>query len=330
MGNKQKTLHKLIACISILLLAFIIIHLRRRSGQSRYLYDPLSMIKTLPKFNTVDIDGNQVRSSYLQGRNIYIQFVDQEYLDDIELFSAVYHNWRDENIRFLAITNNIENFKEKIASNDRDIVVVNRDYEDLKRKFVSPFGSSTHYIVDENGNIFSYGKNSDGYEKGPKVFLKQLIKNEYFSISDFIKVNENVKEISWLEQVEDILRNNKKDYYIVSLFTKICDTCSGGLSIGVLKKKYSERKDTIYIIGLLHNSYSEDDLSILKSQLEINFDMSRADNILSEKWDSLISQFREDDLTDIVFIMDKSGRILKVMDRSCRCSDEFYDYVFAL
>ena len=68
----------------------------------------------------------------------------------------------------------------------------------------------------------------------------------------------------------------------------------------------------------------------LKSQLKIFHPVILADDELNTRWNFLKKQYREDYLTDIIFITEKSGKILKVAYRTRNCLPSFFDYVYSL
>jgi hypothetical protein len=57
----------------------------------------------------------------------------------------------------------------------------------------------------------------------------------------------------------------------------------------------------------------------MRSQLSLICPIYIADVSLSQKWKHFIGQYRENDLTDIILLVDKAGKILEVADRKCNC-----------
>lgn len=56
-----------------------------------------------------------------------------------------------------------------------------------------------------------------------------------------------------------------------------------------------------------------------------------ADNALIEKWNYFIKKFRESDLNNIVFILDESGKIIKLLDPvDAKSWSPFFKYLRAL
>jgi len=251
--------------------------------------------------------------------------------DDLDLIKTIYFNWKDENVKLVAITNDIERFNLKSGISFQDIIVINNDYEELKSKFNSPYYAGTYYLFNNLGTLVNTGNNSNGYEKELKSYLKQVVKNEYFSISYFIKVDENIRNIEWFKQVSEVVGKDKKEYFIISLFTSFCSSCKSGAIINELKKFYSYNQSLIYVMSILNaDFYKPEDINSLKSQSGIDFPIIIADKLLNQKWSSLIHEYRENDLTDIIFIVNKLGKIERIYDNNCKCGTSFFNYMNSL
>lgn len=216
----------------------ILIFLKRenRSNQS-----PYSMEK-LPKFEALDINGRKVKSSDFKEKNLYVQFINSRFLPDLYLFEKVYSKWGSEDLDFLGIINDSTKLNLFSRYKPKNITLIERDYYDLCLEFYISADNGFYFLVNKKEEVISSGKNDLGYEKGPKVFLQELILGDFFSISELIIENKNIEDFQWFSQVNN-LRNNytEKKYFIVSLFTKICDSCSGGNIIQSFNKIYREK-----------------------------------------------------------------------------------------
>ena len=76
--------------------------------------------------------------------------------------------------------------------------------------------------------------------------------------------------------------------------------------------------------------YKPEDINSLKSQSGIDFPIIIADKLLNQKWSSLIHEYRENDLTDIIFIVNKFGNIERIYDNNCKCGTSFFNYMNSL
>jgi len=324
----KKTKHlQIIAGILIFIVIIIFINIRRKEG----LYRSSMKLTKLPKFVSVDVNGMEVKSKDFMGVNLYVQFIDANHEMDTELFKDVYSKWKKEDIYFILIINEFERFKSRVEINTDNIVILNKDFKKLETKF-NPYNivGTHYYLIDNSGNVVTAGSNDSGYENGPKVFLKRLVKNEHFSISSFIKLNENVKGVEWLNQIAEITDAQNKDYYVISMFTSICSGCFSGELVFFLNEFYNKNQNNIHVLCTLNDKFNDRDITRLKSQLKINLPVIIANNKLSQKWNSLIKEFRENDLTNIIFILNKSGIIIKVYDESCKCWSQFSRFLKSL
>ena len=318
---------QIIAGILIFIVIIIFINIRRKEGPQ----GSSLKINKLPKFVSVDVYGMEVNSKDFMGKNLFVQFIDAAHEMDIELFKDVYSNWKKEEISFLLIVRELDRFNSRVEINTDDIIILNKDFDELESIFNPGKIYGTHYyLVNNSGKIVASGSNNFGYENGPKVFLKQLIKNEYFSISSFIKLNENVKGVEWLNQISEIVDDQNKNYSLISMFTSICSGCLSGELVFFLNEFYNKNQNNINVLCMLNNKFNDKDITRLKSQLKINLPVFISDEKLSQKWNSLIKEFRENDLTNIIFILNKSGIIIKVYDESCKCWIQFSRFLKSL
>jgi hypothetical protein len=231
---------------------------------------------------------------------------------------------------FIVITENHEEFRNKIRINLNRLITLSRDYKKLKSLFKAP-SYGTNYLVNKSGDFIFRGRNFLGYERGVKVSLMHLIDNEYFNIMNLVTPNEHINNLEWFRQVSDIINKNKKKYYIISMFTSICEGCPSFSIIDLMKDLHLKSQQHAYFLSILHNKYNQNDIINLRSQLGIKHPIFIADNALIEKWNYFIKKFRENDLNNIVFILDESGKIIKLLDPGdAKSWSPFFKYLRAL
>lgn len=282
----------------------------------------------LPDFNVADISGKFINSGQFKGRKLYVQFVSPSDISDLSLFEQIYSHWKDEDIKLVIITKNYGELKLRIDLNN--VIVLAKDFDKLKTIFKAP-NYGTYYLFDKTGYLINTGRNDIEYDKYLRILLNRLIKNKYFSISEFIKPNENIKNISWLKQAAEIVEKGYKDFYIISLFTSICAGCRSGSIIINLNSFYLKSLNIADVLCIFSDKFNEVDLVSLKSQLLMRFPVSIADQTLSRKWNYLIKEFSEAEITNIVFIIDKWGKIIRILDPNCSdCFESFFLYMFSL
>jgi len=96
----------------------------------------------------------------------------------------------------------------------------------------------------------------------------------------------------------------------------------------MLKTIYSRGTGKDRVLLVLSNEYTETDIKIFKSQLQVEFPVIIADEILIRKWQALIDEYSKTELNDLAFSIDSSGKIDQVLDPNCgSCVEPFWDEI---
>jgi hypothetical protein len=320
--QRDKVIKRVTLAFILIFMAIAVVSYKRRYSNEKSLF-----IKRLPQFEAVDQNGRILRSHQLYGRTTYLQFVNTANKDDLDLIKNVYENWRKEDLNIVAFVNNERRFTMKSPIPIEAIYVIKDDYAYYLRRFRAPHNAESYYIADRKGKVIATGYNRDAYEKDVKTQLLRSVKQEIYSTSYFIDANKNIKEIEWLGQISSLVQKGNKKYFLISFFTKICDTCSGGTLIQMLKELHGRYDTDVMVVIILLDSYGQEDAINLQSQLFVKNPVLIADASLSHRWRYLINKYREDDLTDILILVDENGRVRDIADRNCRCWNRFHDNV---
>lgn len=294
--------------------------------------DPVNEKKkiSLPLFNAIDINGKQIKSSDFIGRNLFVQFINSETIDDIDLLEKVYLNWIDDNLAIIAIPMKLEHFRTRVGIELDEITVLSNEYDNLKMIFKAPTCCESFYLFDTSGNLIKSGFNRLGYEEEVKKYLTQMIKNKTFDISTFIMERENVKNVEWLNRCSKIVEQEDREYYIFSMFTSICSGCPSGRLIKRLTEIHSLSEDRIYVLSIVPENFTDIDIENFKNFLGIDFTVERADKKLNEIWENQISEYSESDLTNILFLIDRNGKIVRVTDNNPNHIKSFFSFIHSI
>ena len=109
------------------------------------------------------------------------------------------------------------------------------------------------------------------------------------------------------------------------MFNDICNLCLSGQTINNLKKSYETNKNSSYFLIILSDNFCEDDIINFKQLLKIKFLAIRADVKLACKWNQLMEEFGPSKLNNIVFLTDKKGKIISLMNP--RGQDKFFSLI---
>lgn len=327
--DKQKTI-KVISAAVIFIIALIFIQFIKKSDTNIIQKSSKGNITKLPNFETLDVTGNPLRLKDFKGKNFYVQFVNPLDFDDLDLIKTVYEKWIRKDLKFIAITNDLKQFKSKINFRDNDVIILSDKEGKLINKFNSSYSRSNFYLFDKNGRIITSGFNDKGYEDGIKVHLNWLIYKKKFSISDFVPVTKNIHEIEWFKKINDYLLKQNKRFYIIAMFNSFCTSCFGGLILEKLRNIFSLNAKNAEIVIFLTRDYTELDIKNFKSQLNVDFSVHRADIKLDERFNYLSDEYHKSELNNIVFAIDKNGTILKVAYKNCNCYKDFFNFSMSL
>jgi hypothetical protein len=312
--------------VAILIFLIFIIFIEIYRGVKVQSFFELSKI---PRFNAIDIRGRQINNRDLMGQVSFFHFVNPYNPEDHELINQVVQNWQHEAINILVFSNMANIKLDIIESASDNLFVIHEQFDKFTKLFSVHEGEGVYCITDRRGRIVISSNSDNAYQKDVKVRLLELLKQKKFLTSDFISLNHNIHNVEWLSIVSELIDSENKDYYVISLFTNICDTCSGGSTIKTFQNIHNKHQDTVRVASILLDSYTQNDIRRLKSHLNINFMVMRANIPLSNKWRHYINEFRESDLTNIAFVVDKTGQVLEMADRNCNCWAQFFDNLYS-
>ncbi|MCP4218622.1 MAG: hypothetical protein GY765_28570 [bacterium] len=279
-----------------------------------------------PTFGENDSKGNLVTHADFSGKYVFVQFIDGNSTDDIDLLENVFLNWVDEGLAIIAIPKDLETLKERVGVQLDEIVVFDHDYKKMQQIFGAPSCCEAFFLYDPQGRLVKTDFNREGYQGGVKSQLDRLIKNEYFKINELITEKKNIRDFQWLAMCNDIMKKDRKDFYVVSMMTNVCNTCLSGVIIEQLAKWHTTSADRVGVMTVVPASYTDTDIANLKTFLGIDYRLLRADDKFQQEWSNRIEKYRESQLTNILFLVDKDGTVLKVTGNEQDHLREFFAF----
>ena len=285
---------------------------------------------SLPEFSSVDIFGNKIDSSSLKGKKTFIQFIDPNSESQRKTLKKVYQNTKNDNLTIMAIVKDSEShmfdiFMDEMRFAIGDIYIVTKDYEKHKEIFNASPCCETFHLFDKSGNLVL----TDISWKLLKIktgTLLERLNNKELTVLSYIKSGKNIKELEGFEQIFRLIEKNEKNKnFIISMFTNICIDCPSGNLVNELKKSYKQLNQSVDFHVILSDSYNENDINNLKELLKIEFPVIIADENLMKKWIWLTLGIEESKISNIVFLLDKKGKITRVMKPNQY--KEFFNYI---
>lgn len=114
------------------------------------------------------------------------------------------------------------------------------------------------------------------------------------------------------------------DYFVISIFMNICTTCESGMTLERLNELFKGGNKKVYLVGILNESYGEKDILNLRRNLGIEFELFRADKILSNEWNNFKKQYSQRYLDFTIFTVNRELKIIDVLDRKIDNRKHFF------
>jgi len=236
-------------------------------------------------------------------------------LAEVKLFADITKNWQKYSVRFLLVSKEQIPLDKEIE--ERCVHIIN-DYQKLEKVFgVRRYGIS--YILNKSGDLLYRGNTDKTYEEEMKGVLNQLVLKKYFNIEYFLPSSRKIRELNWMNQINSI-ENRDSKYRIIIYFTSLCSSCLSGNIINIIKNALCINNSVCRLIMVFKDAGNKDnEIELMKAQLGLQgvADIYIADDTLRAKWQELIDDFSEAELSNIVVIIDKEGNIVRTYYRNC-------------
>jgi len=327
MSRKDNILIK--ALISVLLLVFLIIVIKNIISIA---HNPEQgqLLNSLPKFEVKDINGKTVCDKDIVSMYVFIQFIDSRDINDIDLFKAITSSWKTHNLAIIGIITNSYNPMNNIGFDSSNPVIISDDANHLRSLFYAP-KMGTYYLFNSERRLIAHGNNYEGYEKGIKIELTRLLTGRQFRAVEIVEEGSNINNFVWLNQLNNFVLSGDKEYYLFALFTSFCASCQQGSIVSTLNDLFLAKRQHIDVVSIIYPKYlGSNDLDVLKEQARILFSIVPADRELYDKWSSLIEVYNVSTLNNILILVNRNGRVLKVSDATCQCYNDLFNTIKSL
>jgi len=284
-------------------------------------------ITELPAFKAVDYEGRLILSSELKGMLVLVVFLDPRLPDDVDFLDQIF-SYDFNDLKAIIITNYPVLLKTDHKVYPKKITIFYDVDNNLKETFSVRYREGGYFLFGRDGSLLASGFNHEGFDRNLKIILNNLLKDKTFNLSLIAMEGDFLGTYSWLKQLEYWLFISEKKYISFVLFSKYCGSCNQDVLVEQLNNLFLAHRKNLDIIGILNSSfYDQGQLEILKMQSQAIFPLVLSDDLLSRKWDLLISDFNRDYLNNIVLFVSGEGRILKVGYLYGTGLKEYVDYV---
>lgn len=279
--------------------------------------------RTFPNISLTDNAGRFISSSDILDKYTYVQICTLSRKSDLVLLKKIIAYYGDR-MNILVITDaptDIEEWKTQ-----EQVWFISDEHSKLKSAFQAP-DYSVFYLYKPKGLLISSGDVQIGFEGGIKRIIDLNLLNKYFEYNMIIpEPGSYLKEYPWLNQLEQLKLNQPFAYCLFGLFSSICEGCSSGIIINLMKRIHKLSLEEMGVWCILSPEYTPNDLSCLVTQLSLDFPVEVADLFLGSKWNELGLRYSMSDVNGIIFIVNKEGKVMDVFGRDyIRSKETFID-----
>jgi len=149
------------------------------------------------------------------------------------------------------------------------------------------------------------------------MYFDRLNDGDNFSILNILQPGTNIKDLGWLGCLSRYLKHEMNyDYYLVAMFSSICMECLNGVIIRELKNSQKKLYKSISFLIIVPDKFTENEVDNMKTSLNMNIQVIIADKDLSITWNQLIENYGGSKINIILFLLNKGGDVLSVMNPS--------------
>lgn len=323
---RNKLFLKALLALIILAVSISIVIWKRTSDLG-----PLSgAIARMPRFESIDILGRQIGSNDMKGSVVYVQFIDKPRPSDLGLLKELSASWEKEGLVLMAIVDSDNDTVAKFRTEYPKTIILNHDFERLKKLFKTPV-SSMFFLFDRSGGLTMAGQTNWQSPSDLRNPLNRLLKNKTFDLSTIFPNKSRIFEHKWLGQIAEIIEKSTVSNHVIVMFARFCAGCSSGTILERLREFHEKSKGLVSVTCILSEAFTEQDASNMRAQLGLPFDVLIADRLLSDRWNWAIREYSEKEVTDIVVIIEKRGRVISLSYPDCsECWPRLLDQLGAL
>jgi len=308
--------------LALAILSFVLIYTYNKNAK-----ETKGVIKEIPSFHLKDINGKPIDSNNFIGRKLYIQFLNADVEYQVQLLINVITKYKSIDTVSIIIVNNFDKLigNAFIDTIKRECLIINGNINKYKKMFNSPSCCEMYYLFDNDRKLLFSNFNWNKLENVELDFNR--IKKEtaftifsLFKIGDYIYANKFGREL-----YEYVIKNNKGQWHLISIFSSICMSCLSGSVIDEIIEieKYCKK---ISITTFLTDDFTDRDVINAKANLKLNFNVVKAKFNIAKEIAGLKNKYGKSNINNLIIVINNEGTILNLFDQNCiSCRKSFFN-----
>lgn len=302
------------ALIIILVIANVVMagYVIGRNFRLRYTHDPVPVAESnnLPLIQLVDDNDRRINTSTLIGSPLFVQFVNPYIEAQIGSFLQVRENPPQTKVSWLLFTTNAKHLRSQLPKDSNDIVVVEKNYQEVRNLFSVPGPFEYWMIFDEAGSLRYSGR----YDSGQALSCLRHVADgdPMFSPAALADAFRAMHESGVLAQLHARATRSASEKLVVGLFSGACTGCSDSSQVALLDSASQMDRRNSYLI-LLPSTFTRGEVKNFKTNLGLRIAVDGADIRFTQEWQALNQRYGGKQVNGTVLLIDNE-KIVSVVN----------------
>ena len=269
----------------------------------------------LPRFSFKDMLGRNLRLETVKDRYICIQFLKSLPREKEESIHRMVREFEASDKFILVFVTGENRIPTFYSIENKNIFFVLDRNNSIKNRFHSPLCCNSFCIYNQQHELMYSGMLNDSVHKEVRSLLLEILGRNSIQHFDARYRLGKIEECGLPAAIASELGlfNQKPRYHLVGLLNKVCSECSSGAIISHLNRLYNASSDSISLVILVSEEFSDMDLVNLIKSLRINIPVKRAPVEIIDVWNQLKGNL-PGFFDNVFLILDSQGSIRGFLD----------------
>ena len=259
--------------------------------------------KMLPRFQLFDDRGQTFQSEQLLGTPLFVQFINPDVRQQIDLLSAILKDRPKQQVKILLVTPNAQNLRARVPSITDDITVVEKDFNLLRTVFEIPECCEKTVIFDKTGERLDH---RFYYQGGAFAKLHSSVDGQPGYSPALLQEAIASANSAQVEAIRQRTLTSPSGKAVIALFSRIGTFCPTGEVLDSLKGHQAKLQDVEFLI-LFPKNFTSNDVQNLKTNLKVSIPVAIADPELANVWESFLLRYGELPINGALVAIDRGN-----------------------
>lgn len=259
--------------------------------------------KLLPRVQLFDDRGQTFHSDQLLGTPLFVQFINPDVQQHIDLLSAILKDRPKQPVKILLVTPNAQNLRARVPAITDDIIVVEKYFKELRTAFELPECCEKILIFNKTGARVD---NRFYYQGGSLASLLTVVDGKPGYSPKLLQETIVSVKSAQLEEVRQRTLASPSGKAVIALFSLVGTYCPSGELLDSLKGHQARLQDVELLI-LLPKNYTSNDVQNFKTNLNVSIPVAMADPELSNVWKSFDLRYGESAINGALVAIDRGA-----------------------